>query len=99
MPNDFPGLQEPLAKIAGKKYQSVFSHGDFGPHNIMWRNGKIVVIDWECAGWLPEYWDYTRAWVARGDFKEWWDMFDEVVKRYDDELEVQKRMCDYFVMA
>ncbi|KAH9483148.1 hypothetical protein JR316_0005251 [Psilocybe cubensis] len=100
----YPALQEPLAKVAGKKYRSVFSHGDFGPHNLIWVDGKgkgkgkgkIVVIDWERAGWFPEYWDYTRVYAARWYMKEWCDLFSAVVDRYDDELEVQDRIDEYF---
>uniref|UniRef100_A0A8H7XS36 Aminoglycoside phosphotransferase domain-containing protein n=1 Tax=Psilocybe cubensis TaxID=181762 RepID=A0A8H7XS36_PSICU len=61
----YPILQEPLAKVQGKQYKSVFSHGDFGPHNIIWCDGKAVIIDWEMAGWFPECWDYIRTHEAR----------------------------------
>jgi thiamine kinase-like enzyme len=40
-------VQEALSKVGGKKYKTVFSHGDLGPHNIIWRDGKTVIIDWE----------------------------------------------------
>ncbi|EMF17812.1 uncharacterized protein SEPMUDRAFT_160996 [Sphaerulina musiva SO2202] len=29
---------------------------------ILVRDAKVVaLIDWECAGWYPGYWEYTRA--------------------------------------
>lgn len=40
-----------------------FTHGDFGPHNILVdsESGHITgVIDWEHAGWYPEYWEYIK---------------------------------------
>ncbi|EIM84492.1 kinase-like protein, partial [Stereum hirsutum FP-91666 SS1] len=38
----------------------VFTHGDLWHHNIMVHDGHITgIIDWEYAGWLPEYWEYT----------------------------------------
>ncbi|KAK0227580.1 kinase-like domain-containing protein [Armillaria fumosa] len=38
----------------------VFTHGDLWDHNIMVDQGHITgIVDWEWAGWLPEYWEYT----------------------------------------
>lgn len=91
-PSRYPEIQDPLKKIAGRKWRTVFSHGDLGPHNILWKDGRIVsIIDWECAGWLPEYWDYTRSYF--GSIRSspgWWEMFQEISVQYPDELEVEK---------
>ncbi|KAI0922559.1 hypothetical protein AcV5_009498 [Taiwanofungus camphoratus] len=41
-------------------YAVVFTHGDLRDHNIMVDGGHVTgIIDWECAGWYPEYWEYT----------------------------------------
>ncbi|RMD44143.1 hypothetical protein DV735_g934, partial [Chaetothyriales sp. CBS 134920] len=38
-----------------------FSHGDLGMHNILAQGGRITgVVDWEYAGWYPEYWEYVK---------------------------------------
>ncbi|EPS94010.1 hypothetical protein FOMPIDRAFT_1135063, partial [Fomitopsis schrenkii] len=43
----------------------VFTHGDLMNHNIMVQDGHITgIIDWEAAGWLPDYWEFTT--VLRG---------------------------------
>ncbi|EDR00890.1 uncharacterized protein LACBIDRAFT_240361, partial [Laccaria bicolor S238N-H82] len=52
-PEKYPLLQDVLSKVAGRRYRSVFSHGDMGPHNVLWKDRKIWVIDWEMAGWFP----------------------------------------------
>lgn len=40
----------------------VFTHGDIAGRNIIVREGCIVaILDWEFAGWYPEYWDYVSA--------------------------------------
>jgi serine/threonine protein kinase len=40
----------------------VFTHGDLSPGNIMVESGRISgIIDWEQAGWYPEYWEYVKA--------------------------------------
>ena len=37
------------------------THGDMGPHNILVDNGRITaVLDWEMAGWYPEYWEHVK---------------------------------------
>ena len=95
-PDRFPLAKEAISKVANRKYRTVFSHGDLGPHNILWKDGQIVLIDWERSGWFPEYWDYTRAYAARGyTIPEWWEMFKDVVDRYDDELDVDIQMLNY----
>ncbi|KAF4978002.1 hypothetical protein FZEAL_5547 [Fusarium zealandicum] len=46
----------------GVEYPIVFPHGDISPRNIIVRDGHIVArLDWEWAGWYPEYWDYVFA--------------------------------------
>lgn len=38
----------------------MFTHGDIAARNIIVRDRKIVaILDWEFAGWYPEYWDYV----------------------------------------
>jgi len=58
-------FQEKLAcakKMQKKNHRIVFTHGDFKHHNIMVHEGHVSgFIDWESAGWYPEYWDYTTA--------------------------------------
>ncbi|PPQ69923.1 hypothetical protein CVT26_013249 [Gymnopilus dilepis] len=88
----YPEIQEPLKKIAGRQWRTVFSHGDLGPHTILWKDGKIVsIIDWEFAGWLPEYWDYTRSYFGSiRSSPDWWEMLQGIAVRYPEELEVEK---------
>ncbi|KAJ4011814.1 hypothetical protein NW766_007114 [Fusarium irregulare] len=86
-------------------HKIVFTHGDLNPRNIMverttnstgargWRLSGI--IDWETAGYYPDYWDYTKSmfesfrWTRRynnmieGVFSEFGD--------YSEELAVEKR--------
>ncbi|KAJ5573935.1 kinase-like protein [Penicillium hispanicum] len=56
-------------------HRIVFSHGDLKPHNILVKDGKITgFLDWESAGWYPDYWDFTTALrFAREDL--WWYKF------------------------
>ncbi|KAI0796035.1 kinase-like domain-containing protein [Abortiporus biennis] len=93
IPTAYPRYKDDFDKITGKSWRIVFAHGDLGPHNILWRDGKIVaIIDWENGGWLPEYWDYTRAWectFTKAAGEDWWNMLQKFWTRYPDELEVE----------
>jgi aminoglycoside phosphotransferase (APT) family kinase protein len=41
---------------------TIFSHGDLQPENILIHDGHISgVIDWECAGWYPYFWNDYMA--------------------------------------
>jgi aminoglycoside phosphotransferase (APT) family kinase protein len=36
----------------------VFAHGDLHPGNILIHDGRVAaILDWEMAGWYPEYWE------------------------------------------
>ncbi|KAK3332699.1 kinase-like domain-containing protein [Cercophora scortea] len=60
---------------ARRGHEIVFTHADLNPRNILvdkvvladgtkgWRVTGIV--DWETAGYYPEYWDYTKAFFER----------------------------------
>ncbi|OAX82737.1 hypothetical protein ACJ72_02906 [Emergomyces africanus] len=39
-----------------------FAHGNLSPRNIMVnKRGRITaILDWEWAGWFPQYWDVVR---------------------------------------
>ncbi|KAI0894345.1 kinase-like protein [Annulohypoxylon nitens] len=62
---------------------SVFTHGDLTPRNIIVQGTRIAgIIDWETAGWFPDYWEYANmmkpsrdrdwmAWMDRTKPKEW----------------------------
>jgi serine/threonine protein kinase len=57
----FPQCQLAFTKCADRKYRTMFTHGDLATHNILIHDGKIVaILDWEFAGWYPEYWEYVR---------------------------------------
>ncbi|KAI2790223.1 hypothetical protein POX_d05729 [Penicillium oxalicum] len=64
------------AKGMGKmSYPIVFTHGDIKPHNVLVTEGQITgFLDWESAGWYPDYWDFTTALrIGMEDF--WWYNF------------------------
>lgn len=55
-------------KLHTLSHRIVFTHGDLALHNILVHNGHVSgLIDWESAGWYPEYWEFTTPlrWSAR----------------------------------
>lgn len=57
------GLEvQDLIKRHGRYWPIVFTHGDISSLNILIQGDEVVgIVDWETAGWYPEYWEYTTA--------------------------------------
>ncbi|MCJ1361186.1 hypothetical protein MMC16_000284 [Acarospora aff. strigata] len=75
-------------------HKVVFTHGDLLHHNILIHDGHVsAILDWEAAGWLPEYWEYTTAWrfMPPG---HWWYTVVEALGggEYLKELECEKAL-------
>jgi aminoglycoside phosphotransferase len=48
--------------VDAHRHDIVFTHGDFRPNNIMVKDGRVTaIIDWEMAGWYPDYWEFAKA--------------------------------------
>ncbi|KDQ11650.1 hypothetical protein BOTBODRAFT_67836 [Botryobasidium botryosum FD-172 SS1] len=66
------------------QYQPVFAR-------ILVKHGKIVsIIDWERAGWYPGYTDNM-------DYTLWWELLQNVIDAYPDELELELDLYAVFV--
>lgn len=65
----FKTMEEYEAAMAQAKqildipHRMVFTHGDLKTHNILVDENYCLsgFLDWETAGWYPEYWEYTTA--------------------------------------
>ncbi|KAF4166919.1 hypothetical protein CNMCM6936_005828 [Aspergillus lentulus] len=55
----------------------VFTHADIAPRNVKIDEQNTVtgILDWEWAGWYPDYWEYAQIMrpAFEGDFKVWID--------------------------
>ncbi|KFY04302.1 hypothetical protein O988_00877 [Pseudogymnoascus sp. VKM F-3808] len=55
-------------------HRVVLTHGDLTPRNIIVQDNKITgLIDWEIAGWFPEYWEYVKFFHRPCIHKDWFD--------------------------
>nr|POF06968.1 hypothetical protein CFP56_31592 [Quercus suber] len=88
-PVDVDGLYRDLLPDSGNVY---FTHGDLTLGNIIisdtsgsWKIESI--IDWEQAGWYPEYWEYCKLLYGVEYTHEWREegWVDLVMKSFDDE--------------
>ena len=56
-----------------------FTHGDLQRDNIIVqihpRSMTIIILDWECAGWYPSYWEYALAVRGCGRFLDDWHSY------------------------
>ncbi|KAG6898790.1 hypothetical protein C0993_004177 [Termitomyces sp. T159_Od127] len=80
-------------RLANMSHSIVFAHGDLMRHNILVKDGHLSgIIDWECAGWLPEYWDYTtmtyRGYLAPSSWNFY--VYNHPGFKYNEEL-----ICDH----
>lgn len=79
-------------------HEICFTHGDLNMQNILVDKGKLSgIVDWENAGWFPEYWDYTKIrWVSfRASQRYLNDVVDRVFPDYKLELEGESALWQY----
>ncbi len=82
-----------------RDYPTKLTHGDFSSQNIIIKNDKVAgIIDWEMAGWYPDYWEYTSAWHVNVYDEFWRTEVDKILDRdkYQVELEAEKIRHRYF---
>jgi aminoglycoside phosphotransferase (APT) family kinase protein len=84
------------AKSHAVPHAIVFTHGDLNPRNILGENGKITgIVDWENAGFFPEYWEYTKMhYTVRSVIRWLADVVDQMFEGYRDELHVENMLSD-----
>ena len=46
----------------GKKYRIMLTHNDIVARNVMVKGDNVcAIVDWELAGFFPEYWEYCST--------------------------------------
>lgn len=91
--SEWERLEKIVPQSYNKEHRVVFSHGDLHISNILVHNGRLSgLIDWECAGWYPEYWDYTIAIYHIKKLPFWVNSLGRIFPQYAQELEVERVM-------
>ncbi|KAF7163167.1 hypothetical protein CNMCM5623_008237 [Aspergillus felis] len=63
--------KDKIAAVHACPYRSVFTHADLHPSNILIDRGRLSgIVDWECAGFYPEYWEFTKLMYGAERFPE-----------------------------
>ena len=85
-------------------YRVVLTHADLHPDNIIVdpSTGRIsAIVDWEFAGWYPEYWEYTKAhygWAQKLDWLGWTETVTRMLdgRAYEEEQEAERVLQERF---
>ncbi|KAF2490044.1 hypothetical protein BU16DRAFT_518730 [Lophium mytilinum] len=57
-----PELRKRLAPVHSRKHRVFFTHSDLHTTNLLIYGGRLSgIVDWECAAFKPEYWEFTKA--------------------------------------
>ncbi|KAI9819326.1 MAG: hypothetical protein M1832_004031 [Thelocarpon impressellum] len=73
----------------------VFTHADFCSEHVLLdpRTGDVTgIVDWEMAGWWPDYWEYNKARYGKGDNPWWVGLLHEVMPSYERECKLDKEL-------
>lgn len=89
-----------LSKVSkGKGYRIMLTHNDIVARNIIVKGDTIcAIVDWELAGFFPEYWEYCSAmhWADPRSPFEREVGFDAVLDLYPKELTYMRRLWELF---
>ncbi|KAJ4987183.1 hypothetical protein SVAN01_07335 [Stagonosporopsis vannaccii] len=84
-----------ISKSHSVKHDIVFTHADLNLRNILVDEmGKISgIVDWECAGWYPEYWEHSKMHFTVRHTPRWIaDVVDQIFPAYRNELDVENML-------
>mgnify|MGYP000964859618 CR=1 FL=1 len=74
-----------VAPVHAREHRSVFTHSDLHPTNLLIDGGRLSgIVDWECASYKPEYWEFTKAMYGVWNNKP---MENTMRRAFDDDFE------------
>lgn len=84
---------EDVFRCHSSDYKVVMSHSDICLRNmIIDHQGSLVLVDWEFAGWWPEYWDYTKSFYALFGTPDFYELIEKHFVNYDMELRAERQL-------
>lgn len=94
--NNFIITQERLRDPCHSRHHNIcFTHADLSPNNILIEEGRLSgIVDFGCAGYFPEYWEYTKAMFSTpGLDSSFPKIFEEVFgDSHRDELNAERNL-------
>lgn len=80
-------------------HRIVFTHGDLNMRNVLVHDRKLSgIVDWENAGYYPEYWEYTKAHFVTRIKQRWLAVVDRVfdpLGDYGEDLQIERKLWEY----
>ena len=87
------GFADVISRLRSTKHMVYFTHADLGPTNILVNNGRLSgIVDWEMAGWYPEYWELSKSLYFSYSWTLWRKTIMAVLPGYDEELNDEIRL-------
>ncbi|KAF7947205.1 uncharacterized protein EAE97_004454 [Botrytis byssoidea] len=79
-----------------RNHRSVSTHSNLHWSNILVDQGKLSgIIDWECAGFMPEYWEFTKAMYKILLHKDKMELIRRAFgNKYENELKAEMKLWE-----
>ncbi|KMP00997.1 hypothetical protein CIRG_01137 [Coccidioides immitis RMSCC 2394] len=91
-----PADRAVIANVHSRSYRVFFTHADLNPANVLVHSGRLSgFVDWEFAGWYPEYWEFTKACYIVRIWTLWLEMMKGAFPEYPDELKAEQILRDH----
>ena len=90
-----PERADKYRRLLPDSHGIVFSHADISWENILVERttGDVTgIVDWEMAGFWPNWWEYRKALFAARDEKWWRDIVMQVMQEYSTETETDMEL-------
>lgn len=97
---EFQAVQRAYRKVFNGHNESVFTHADLVGRNLILRkDGTVVMVNWQNAGWYPVYWEYCCSDVYGRRFdrtgSSWGSELAGMLDEYFAEADLMTRHKDY----
>jgi aminoglycoside phosphotransferase (APT) family kinase protein len=83
-----------------RDYSCRMTHGDLSFRNIIVQGEKLMgIVDWETAGWYPDYWEYASTFYSFFDSVDLRPRIDEFLDAYPEKRETEQTRRRLFNMT
>lgn len=91
-----PRIMEIARPVLDKPHRICFTHSDLNASNILVKDGRLAgIVDWEFAGWYPEYWEYTMLRMQNLHLKPleaFWEDVGTFNGQYEEEIAMERAL-------